>query len=350
MKKTEQDVYQIYDRMFKRILTLSSRAVISLINALFQTSYPPDSRILYNWTEHVDGKFRQTLADVILTVNGEHSYHIEAQMYPDEEIELRVFDYGYHHALKHRRHQYVLNFPEPQVIYLYESGSTPDIMTLVLDFGTQGIFEYKVPVFKLMEHELDELDHRKMIILIPFMLLKLRKKIEKERSPENIEALRHLIFDDIMNLIVRNRAIGNITAEDAVQLVSLIRRLYNHLYAHYDELAEGGFNDMIQDDFVLDSDIFIREVKERVNREVREEVRAEVRAEIEEIKRKLREEAREEARKEAKEEIEEVRVKAREEARKELREELKKELERKLRHEIEKELREELKKEAEQFK
>lgn len=331
MKKTEQDVYQIYDRMFKRILTLSSRAVISLINALFQTSYPPDSRILYNWTEHVDGKLRQTLADVILTVNGEHSYHIEAQMYPDEEIELRVFDYGYHHALKHRRHQYVLNFPEPQVIYLYESGSTPDIMTLVLDFGTQGTFEYKVPVFKLMEHELDELDHRKMIILIPFMLLKLRKKIEKERSPENIEALRHLIFDDIMNLIVRNRAIGNITAEDAVQLVSLIRRLYNHLYAHYDELAEGGFNDMIQDDFVLDSDIFIREVKERVNREVREEVRAEVRAEIEEIKRKLREEAREEARKE-------------------LREELKKELERKLRQEIEKELREELKKEAEQFK
>ena len=44
-------IYQIYDKVFKKILTLSSRAVINMINGLFLTEYPPDSTIHYNWTE-----------------------------------------------------------------------------------------------------------------------------------------------------------------------------------------------------------------------------------------------------------------------------------------------------------
>ena len=47
-------IVHIYDRMFKKILTLSARAVIGLINGLFGTEYPPDSTITYNWTEHHD--------------------------------------------------------------------------------------------------------------------------------------------------------------------------------------------------------------------------------------------------------------------------------------------------------
>lgn len=35
-------IYQIYDKMFKKILTLSSTAVINLINGLFETNYPPN--------------------------------------------------------------------------------------------------------------------------------------------------------------------------------------------------------------------------------------------------------------------------------------------------------------------
>lgn len=41
-------IYQIYDKIFKKILTLSSTAVINLINGLFQTNYPTDSTIKYN--------------------------------------------------------------------------------------------------------------------------------------------------------------------------------------------------------------------------------------------------------------------------------------------------------------
>ena len=47
-----------------------------------------------------------------ITVNGRHSYHMEAQMYKDEEIEFRVFDYGYRYALRERSGGDVLVFLE----------------------------------------------------------------------------------------------------------------------------------------------------------------------------------------------------------------------------------------------
>lgn len=57
-----------------------------------------------------------------------------------------------------------------------------------------------------------------MSILIPFALLKLRKNLEKERSPENLAAFKKLIMDDIMGNINLNEQLGNITKSDAAKL------------------------------------------------------------------------------------------------------------------------------------
>ncbi len=269
ISKSDKRIFQIYDRMFKRLLTLSSRIVIALINSLFKTSYLPDSKITYNWTEHTDDELERTVADVILTVNNEHAYHMEAQMYPDEEIEFRVFDYGYKHALTTRGGHCELKFPEPYIIFLYKHDSFPDNVSIFLNFGTQGTFEYKVPSLRLLEYSPQDLEQKDLLILLPFMLLKLRPDIEKERTPENMEALRSLIFNDIMGLVQKNQEIGNITAADAAHLLELTRKLYNHLYARYKEFVEGGFNDMIQDELVLETDIIIAENTKKVREELK---------------------------------------------------------------------------------
>ena len=280
LKDSNRQIVQIYDRIFKKILTLSARAVISLINGLFGTEYPPDSTITYNWTEHHDDNLKKTLADTILTINQFYSYHIEAQMYEDEEIEFRVFDYSYGHALKARSDADVLHFPEPRIIYLYNHKKIPDVKEILLDFGTQGIFLYRVPVFKLLEHTAEELSSRKMVILIPFMLLKLRDSIRKERTQENMKALRTLVLDDIIETINENQALGNITSADANKLRSLTRKLYNHLYSHYEEFIKGGLNDMMEDGLVLEADILeaelTKKITERVTREVTRQVTEQV--------------------------------------------------------------------------
>ena len=92
----------IYDKMFKKVLTLSSRAVINFINGLFETEYSTDAKVTYNWTEFHDDNLKKTLADTIVTIDGCHSYHIEAQRYQDETIVFRVFEYGYRHAERYK--------------------------------------------------------------------------------------------------------------------------------------------------------------------------------------------------------------------------------------------------------
>lgn len=283
-------IAHIYDRMFKKILTLSARAVIGLINGLFGTEYPPDSTITYNWTEHHDDNLKKTLADTIVTIDHSHSYHMEAQMYEDEEIEFRVFDYSYGHALKSRNDADILHFPEPRIIYLYNHKNISDTKEILLDFGTQGSFLYRVPVFKLLEHTAKELSSKNMVILIPFMILKLRDSIKKERTPENTKALQTLILDDIISIINENQALGNITSADANKLRSLIQKLYNHLYSHYDEFIEGGLNDMMEEGLVLEADILEAELTEKITKRVTEQVTQEVTQQVtEQITRQNRE-------------------------------------------------------------
>ena len=275
------EVYQIYDKIFKKILTLSSMSVINLINGLFHTKYPSDSTITYDWTEFESEELKRILADTILTINGKYSYHMEAQMTEDEDIIFRVFEYGYGHADRNRRYAIdlitdeeghidsgtiesgcELLFPEPKIIYFCPSGKAPDEYILKLNFGSQGSFLYKVSTFKFLEISLEELNQRKMIILIPFQLLRLRKLLEKERSEENLDALKRLITDDIIGSIEKNLSLGNITEGDARRLRRLTHRLYQHIYAHYNEMEV--LNVITDESLMLDIDIIEKKHEEEL--------------------------------------------------------------------------------------
>ena len=238
-----KEIHQIYDKAFKRILTLSEKTVINLINGLFDTEYPTDSKITYNWTEHEDKELKRTLADSILTINGRDSYHIEAQMTEDEEIVFRFIEYGFGHAYKNRtfvKGGERMVFPRPCILYLDEGkkDTIPDEYALTLLFEDQGEFTYKVPLVKLQKISVEELNEKKLIALLPFQLLKLRKKIENLRTKENLEELQNFVINDIMKSIQRNGDVGNISRSDALDLIDLTKKLYMKIYSKYKELEE----------------------------------------------------------------------------------------------------------------
>jgi len=238
-----KEIHQIYDKAFKRILTLSEKTVINLINGLFDTEYPTDSKITYNWTEHEDKELKRTLADSILTINGRDSYHIEAQMTEDEEIVFRFIEYGFGHAYKNRtfvKGGERMVFPRPCILYLDEGkkDTIPDEYALTLLFEDQGEFTYKVPLVKLQNISVEELNEKKLIALLPFQLLKLRKNIENLRTKENLEEFQNFVINDIMKSIQRNGDVGNISRSDALDLIDLTKKLYMKIYSKYKELEE----------------------------------------------------------------------------------------------------------------
>ena len=238
-----KEIYQIYDKAFKRILTLSEKTIINLINGLFDTDYPTDSKITYNWTEHTDKDLKRTLSDSILTINGRDSYHIEAQMTEDEEIVFRFIEYGFGHAYKNRSFfsgGERMVFPRPCILYLDEGrkDKVPDEYTLTLLFENQGEFSYKVPLVKLQNMSIEELNEKKMIAPLPFQLLKLRKKIDNLRTEENLEELQSFVINDIIESIYKNEVVGNISHNDAMDLIELTTKLYMKIYSKYKELED----------------------------------------------------------------------------------------------------------------
>lgn len=236
-----EQIYQIYDRIFKRIFNLSNMAIIGLINGLFGTNYSQDCEVIFPNKEYIGAVLNKKLADVFLIIQGV-SYHLEAQINVDGDIIFRAFEYGFHYAINNRDESAILRFPEPIIIYLDSNVSVPPTSTLTLDFGTQGTFNYEVKNFVYQEHEIQELNRRKMILLIPFQLLKLRKIIEKSPTEKHFKMLQELIQNDILASIKANLQVGNITEDDARQLYELTGILYEHIYKHYDEL--GGNSDM----------------------------------------------------------------------------------------------------------
>ena len=62
-------IHDIYDRICKRCISLSSRTTIMLINELYGKDYPLDSAVDYHWTEHSDNSLHRTLADSIITID-----------------------------------------------------------------------------------------------------------------------------------------------------------------------------------------------------------------------------------------------------------------------------------------
>lgn len=236
------EVYQIYDRIFKRIFTLSNLSIINMINGLFHTNYPTESIVEYPNKEFVNRFLKERFADVFISINSTHTYHLEAQIQKDENIVIRVFEYGVYHAVEHMDDKTILKFPEPVVIYLTKESSIPEESVLILDFGKQGSFEYKVENYIYLNHDVIELNQRKMGILIPFQLLKFKEIIHKNPTRKNFEKLQRLLENDILKSIEANVKVGNITQEDATQLLELTRQLYKYLYDNYYEI--GGCEDM----------------------------------------------------------------------------------------------------------
>jgi hypothetical protein len=270
--RNEENITQIYDKIFKRILTLSNVAVINFINGIFNKNFPTDSKLTYNWTENIKNSLDKTIADTIITVNDTEKFHTEVQINNDSTIALRVFDYGYQDTLKYRKTEndrIILEFPQSKVIFLEHNSNTPDEVILELNFGKQGKFEYKIPVMKFLDYTIDELNKQNLVILLPLYLLKLRREIEKEPSTENALKLKALINDGIIKSIEDNEKAENITHDDTIILIGLLEKLYTHLYGNIKKFKEEGVKDMIAEKLILETDriIYDRDIKIRIAEE-----------------------------------------------------------------------------------
>ncbi|MCD7745648.1 MAG: hypothetical protein LUI13_10265 [Lachnospiraceae bacterium] len=241
------EISQIFDRVFKRIFTFSDKAITNLINGLFGTDYPPDSQIEYSNRENTKTDLTHTYSDLFIVINKKWHYHLEAQMYHDNAIVMRVFEYGFYHALETREDNFTLRFPEPVVIYFSNVVKVPETSSIRVVLPDQQEFTYTVKNFAYLEHDIEELNRKKMIVFIPFQMVRVRDFLiadGKARilTENEIQELKNFIDSDILGSIKANLQVGNIDLKDYDQLLELLHQLYQQIILQYQK--KGGDKDM----------------------------------------------------------------------------------------------------------
>jgi hypothetical protein len=118
-KRSNRETAHVFDLVFKKLLHLSNKALISFINGLFRKKYPPDSTVEFLTTETVSKKYRHLFNDTRININGD-LYIIEAQIGFDGEMMVRVFEYSYYSGLFEKTFENnirTIEFPQAIVIY-----------------------------------------------------------------------------------------------------------------------------------------------------------------------------------------------------------------------------------------
>jgi hypothetical protein len=254
------DYSDIYDRIFKRLLSSSDKFVVMLINGIFGRNHPVDSKVELHEKEFVRKDNSKIIADAIASIGDVADYHFEFQTSNDNHMVIRMFEYDYAWSsgrLIEIEDRYVMKFPASVVISLFDM-NVKNLLTLEFSDGTK--FDYKMNVFNLDEHDLDELIERSLFLLVPFYCLKFKnEKIDGGNVNDLIALIRKTVV-----------AVNAMLAPDDVPMsvVETIKLAFRDLILHaYDveELEE--VKEMFTTDIRLPSEIMIEKQKAEVEKQ-----------------------------------------------------------------------------------
>jgi len=245
-----RETQHLFDLMFKRLMHLSSVAIVHFINGLFGTNHPPDSTVDYPKTESVTRNLGHFISDVLIVIAKTFTYHIEAQIDNDENMAVRVFEYDWQSGLLSKTvsgNVIDVKIPRSIVIYWETTKSTPKTVILRLHFYDGTTFDYKVESFKFLDYTLKELEAKNLVILLPFYLLKLRKrvnaalKLPAAKSKAKLSALSvelRKIEEELMSVLERSRKAGVISESDSLEILEHSGKMREELYSSYEEFME----------------------------------------------------------------------------------------------------------------
>jgi hypothetical protein len=160
-RRSKRATAHVFDLLFKRLLHLSNRAVVSFINGLFGTKYPRSSTVEYLSTETVSKKLRRLMSDTRLRINDE-TYLVEAQISFDGDMMIRCFEYGYYSGLVEKTFEgpiRTIKIPSARIIY-WEGTELPESQVLRLRFANGSYYDYSVETFQPLTHSVKELEQK----------------------------------------------------------------------------------------------------------------------------------------------------------------------------------------------
>ncbi|WP_044973671.1 hypothetical protein [Ruminococcus sp. HUN007] len=259
-------INMVYDRSFKRMLTLSEKMLVKLVNKVFDKQFPLNSKVTYldRNSKKADGSKLEK--DLYFSICGER-FHIEAQAYQDDMI-IRLFAYAV--SSTHDGYEIVddthsvFRMPMQAVVFLKDTDRSKDKLYIKLILPDEQEIEYSVHAVRALGYSPAELVENDLEILLPFQIIRLYRRARNydkysSETKEKFLADFSEMCNEVVTTIDRLHDAGKITNDEYHEMLDITRTLEKHVYKHVNDIFTKGADKMLQDKFMFASDELIAE-------------------------------------------------------------------------------------------
>lgn len=197
----------------KAVFELSDRALIRMVNRLFQTEYEDTEYVRKEWNE-------QEIIRVCLTIGCANRYEFQIrrlhgclQIYAED----RGCAFYYADAAEHS----VVQIREPQMIYFGEN--TKEEFFTTLEFPGHERIILPIHMITLVDCSAKRLEETGLILFLPFLFYCFIEKMEKMK--EKRESLKKFVICDIVGTLHSSMKKGDLTVYDAQKMKQCCRRM-----------------------------------------------------------------------------------------------------------------------------
>ena len=252
-------INMVYDRSFKRMLTLSEKMLVKFVNKVFDKHFPLDSKVTFldRNSEKADGSKLEK--DLYFSICGER-FHIEAQAYQDDMI-IRLFAYAV--SSTHDGYEIVddthsvFRMPMQAVVFLKDTDRSKNKLYIKLILPD----EHAVRALGYSPAELVEND---LEILLPFQIIRLYRRARNYDKYSSETKEKFLAdFSEMCNEVVTTidclHDAGKISNDEYHEMLDITRTLEKHVYKLVHDIFTKGADKMLQEKFMFASDELIAE-------------------------------------------------------------------------------------------
>ena len=229
----------IFDDVFRTMIEKMPYLAVPLINEVFHTSYPEDVKITQLRNEHQQ-KDGEIITDSCLLI-GKKMYHIECQSTDDTTMAIRMIEYDVAIAVENAEKQgrrYRIEFPRSCVLFLRNSGNTPDYLEADVIFPDGKTHVYSIPAIKMEDYTKDHIFEKNLLMLLPFYIMRYeKKKYDMRKNPELLQVLLNEYDEIRINLEKELTKTGK--AELYTNLTKLIVKIADYIFEKEEDIRKG---------------------------------------------------------------------------------------------------------------
>lgn len=249
-EKIVPDNTKLWDEILKAIVDVMPEQLFPLFKEVYGKDYPKGTPITLlstessTYQENPDAPPSSRLSDITLLVNGTDYYHLECQMHNEQVMVIRMIAYDLHFAMQHTTFEdkeeggLVMHFPRSIVIYPEKKRQLPEFLQCRIIFQDGSRHIYQIPTVRIQSYTLQEIHEKHLNIFIPYVLLRLRPRLDPERKfPLTKKELTDFV-DEVILMLKEELNHGYLTIQEFDDYINLFRFAAQKIFEKHSEFLE----------------------------------------------------------------------------------------------------------------